>query len=137
MQASEDAVPTVDHGSDLQTEPVIQAGTGTPPSELVTHDLVVGDGTEAAARDTVTIRYTGALYSNGKVFDNSPWRTKRPAVFPLNQVVPGFSQGIAGMKVGGRRELVIPPALGYGSQTNGPIPGNSTLVFVVDLLEVS
>jgi peptidylprolyl isomerase len=130
-------VPAVDHGSDLETEPVVHPGTGTPPASLVTHDLVVGSGAAAAATSTVTIRYTGALYTNGKVFDDSPWTRNQPAVFPLNQVVPGFSQGIAGMKVGGRRELVIPPALGYGTQTNGPIPGNSTLVFVVDLLAVS
>jgi peptidylprolyl isomerase len=130
-------VPAVDHGRDLETEPIIHPGTGTPPSELVTHELVIGDGAVATSTDTVTIRYTGALYSDGKVFDNSPWARHKPAVFPLNQVVPGFSQGIAGMKAGGRRVLVIPPALGYGAQTNGPIPGNSTLVFVVDLLAVT
>jgi peptidylprolyl isomerase len=130
-------VPEVDHGSDLQTEPVIHPGTATPSLDLVTHELVIGDGAVATATDTVTIRYTGALYSDGKVFDNSPWSRQKPAVFPLNQVVPGFSQGIAGMKAGGRRVLVIPPALGYGAQTNGPIPGNSTLVFVVDLLAVT
>jgi peptidylprolyl isomerase len=85
----------------------------------------------------VTIRYTGALYSTGQVFDASPWTNNEPAVFPLNQVVPGFAQGIDGMKVGGRRELVIPPAMGYGSRAQGPIPANSTLVFVVDLLAVN
>ena len=137
MSVSPPQVPAVDNATDLDVEPVIRAGTGSPPEGLVTADLVVGDGTVAAATSTVTIRYTGALYSNGKVFDASPWTSGQPAVFPLNQVVPGFAKGIAGMQVGGRRELVIPPSMGYGSGTNGPIPGNSTLVFVVDLLAVS
>jgi peptidylprolyl isomerase len=130
-------VPTVDNAGDLAIEPVIHAGTGSPPADLVTEDLVVGTGSTAVATSTVTIRYTGALYSTGQVFDASPWTNNEPAVFPLNQVVPGFAQGIDGMKVGGRRELVIPPAMGYGSRANGPIPANSTLVFVVDLLAVN
>jgi FKBP-type peptidyl-prolyl cis-trans isomerase len=129
--------PAVNDATDLKKAPVIQAGVGTPETTLVTHDLVVGTGTAAVASNTVRIQYVGALYTTGKVFDATWTRGATPASFPLSGVVPGFAQGIVGMKIGGRREIVIPPALGYGSQTNGPIPGNSTLVFVVDLLGVS
>lgn len=126
--------PAVDDATDLKKAPVIQPGAGTPETTLVTHDLVVGTGAAAVATSTVKIQYVGALYPTGKVFDATWTGGGKPATFPLNQVVPGFAQGIVGMKIGGRREIVIPPDLGYGSQTNGPIPGNSTLVFVVDLL---
>jgi hypothetical protein len=130
-------LPAVDHATDLKVAPVIAAGPGTPESTLVTRDLVVGSGTAAVATSTVRIQYTGALYATGKVFDATWTRGAAPATFGLNQVVPGFAQGIVGMKIGGRREIVIPPALGYGSKTNGPIPGGSTLVFIVDLLAIS
>jgi peptidylprolyl isomerase len=129
--------PAVDNATDLKKAPVIEAGIGTPETTLVTHDLVVGHGQAAVATNTVRIQYIGALYPTGKVFDATWTRGASPASFPLSGVVPGFAQGIVGMKVGGRREIVIPPALGYGSSTQGPIPGNSTLVFVVDLLGVS
>jgi FKBP-type peptidyl-prolyl cis-trans isomerase len=129
-------VPPVQNATDLTKEPVIGKGTATPPSVLTGTDLVVGSGTEATPTSTVTVQYVGALYDDGTVFDSS-WKRGAPATFPLLQVVKGFQGGIAGMKVGGRREIVIPPALGYGSQANGPIPANSTLVFVVDLLKVS
>lgn len=129
-------IPAVDHAADLKVAPVVAAGSGTPGTSLATRDLVVGTGTAAVATSTVKIQYVGALYTTGKVFDATWTRGAQPATFGLNQVVPGFAQGIVGMKIGGRREIVIPPALGYGSQTNGPIPGNSTLVFIVDLLGV-
>jgi hypothetical protein len=129
-------IPAVDHAADLKVAPVIAAGSGTPGTSLATRDLVVGTGTAAVATSTVRIQYVGALYATGKVFDATWARGAQPATFGLDQVVPGFAQGIVGMKIGGRREIVIPPALGYGSQTNGPIPGNSTLVFIVDLLGV-
>jgi FKBP-type peptidyl-prolyl cis-trans isomerase len=134
--ASAAGLPAVDHATDLKVAPVIAAGPGTPESTLVTRDLVVGTGTVAVATSTVRIQYVGALYTTGKVFDATWTRGATPATFGLNGVVPGFAQGIVGMKIGGRREIVIPPALGYGSKTNGPIPGNSTLVFIVDLLGV-
>lgn len=99
---------------------------------------MVGNGARAAAdTDTVQVRYTGTLYVGGKVFDSSWSRGTQPVAFPLNAVVPGFAQGISGMKQGGRRVIVIPSALGYGDQTQGPIPGGSTLVFVVDLIGVT
>ena len=131
--------PSVANATNLSVEPVISAGTGSPPSQLTFKDLVVGTGTQAYASSTVTINYVGALYSNGHIFDDSPWTTKKPlGPYPLNQFVPGFTEGITGMKVGGRREIVIPPRLGYGAQGYGSvIPPNATLVFVVDLLKVA
>jgi len=122
---------------DLEKEPMIAAGGSNPPTELKTADLVTGEGQTAVASNTVNVRYTGVLYSDGTKFDASWNSGNAPVEFPLSGVVPGFAQGIVGMKIGGRREIVIPPALGYGDQTSGPIPGGSTLVFVVDLVSVS
>ena len=84
----------------------------------------------------MTVNYVGALYSNGKVFDAS-WKRKEPFTFTLGkgQVIPGWDQGVAGMKVGGRRELIIPAELAYGKEGRPPtIPPNSPLIFIVDLL---
>ena len=96
----------------------------------------MGTGTAAAASSTVQIQYVGANYADGKVFDAS-WTRGQPASFPLNGVIPGFAQGIVGMKIGGRREVLIPPNLGYGPSGSPPAVGpNETLVFVIDLLAV-
>jgi FKBP-type peptidyl-prolyl cis-trans isomerase len=122
--------------TDLKTAPTIPAGTGQPPTQLRTQNIVVGTGPKATPTDTVNVRYVGALY-DGTPFDSSWSRGNAPISFPLNQVVPGFAQGIEGMAPGGRRVIVIPPALGYGDQAQGPIPGGSTLVFVVDLVGIS
>lgn len=122
--------------TEVNTEAVISPGGATPPTALATADIVAGTGAVATAAATVDVRYTGALYTDGKIFDSSWKRGTAPVSFPLNRVVPGFAKGIEGMKVGGRREIVIPPDLGYGAQANGPIPGGSTLVFVVDLVAV-
>jgi len=127
--------PAVANATDLKSAPVISAGAGTPPSVLVTRDLVVGTGAVATASSTVNVEYVGANYADGKVFDSS-WQRGQPTAFPLSQVVPGFAQGITGMHVGGRREIVIPPALGYGASGNGPVGPNETLVFVVDLVSL-
>lgn len=129
-------VPAVTGGTDLTKQPTIAPGSGSPPTALTSADLVPGTGPTASASDTVKVQYVGAIYTTGQVFDAS-WTDSGPATFPLSQVVPGFRDAIAGMKVGGRREVVIPPSLGYGSQGNGSIPPNSTLVFVIDLLSVS
>ncbi len=130
-------VPAVTGATDLEREPVVAAGTGPAPTVLTGKDLVVGTGKTAVASDTVRVQYVGAFYDNGKVFDAS-WTDSGPATFPLSEVVPGFKDAIVGMKVGGRREVVIPPALGYGATGEPPtIPGNSTLVFVIDLLGIS
>ena len=105
-------------------------------SGLYTRDLTVGTGAVAVAGKRVGVHYVGSL-ANGTQFDaNGP--TDAPFSFTLGagQVIAGWDEGVAGMKVGGRRQLVIPPSLGYGSQANGPIPGNSILVFTVDLVSV-
>jgi peptidylprolyl isomerase len=104
---------------------------------LESADLIVGDGAEAKRGDNVTVQYVLATYSSHKVIQSS-W-TSTPFNFTLGagQVIPGWDEGVAGMRVGGRRELIIPPALGYGDQSPGAgIAPNDTLVFVVDLLKV-
>ena len=122
----------------LAKKPVVTVPSGPAPGKLVTKDLVVGTGTTAKAGDTVTVNYVGDLYKTGKEFDSS-WKTGQPATFPLNGgVIAGWAQGIPGMKVGGRRELIIPANLAYGKTGRPPtIPPNSPLVFVVDLLSTS
>lgn len=129
--------PLIGTPTDLSKASQAKAGTGQPPTKLVTQDIVVGKGPAATLQNTVDVRYSGTLYSDGSVFDSSWAHGKDPVNFPLDGVVPGFAQGIAGMQPGGRRVIVIPPALGYGANTQGPIPGGSTLVFVVDLVSAS
>lgn len=109
-----------------------------PPTELVVEDLEVGTGDEATPGTTVTVHYVGHAWSNGDQFDAS-WDRGQPFSFGLGagQVIGGWDQGVAGMRVGGRRRLTIPPDLGYGSRGAGGVIGpNETLVFVVDLHEV-
>jgi FKBP-type peptidyl-prolyl cis-trans isomerase len=131
------AVPAVSGASDLSKEPVVAAGSSPAPTVLTGRDLVVGTGATAVSTDPVQVQYVGAFYSSGKVFDAS-WTDSGPTSFPLSGVIPGFKDAIIGMKVGGRREMVIPPAYGYGAAGQPPtIPGNSTLVFVIDLLGIS
>ncbi len=115
----------------------ISSGVAAPASAgLVVQDEVVGTGAEAQAGSIVSVHYTGKL-SDGTVFDTSVG--KAPIEFPLGTgyVIPGWDQGIVGMKVGGKRLLIVPPELGYGAQANGPIPGNSTLIFEVELVKVT
>jgi peptidylprolyl isomerase len=121
--------------SALPGVPAVANATDLKPTGLVTRDLVVGDGDKAVASDTVKVRYVGALFTDGSVFDSSWTGGMAPVEFPLAMVVPGFAEGIVGMKVGGRREIVIPAPLGYRDQAMSGIPANSTLVFVVDLTE--
>jgi FKBP-type peptidyl-prolyl cis-trans isomerase len=129
--------PMVSSATDVKKEPVIGPGASPAPTKLETKDLVVGTGATAVASSTVDVYYVGANYANGKVFDDTPWKMGQPSPFPLSGVVPGFAQGIEGMKVGGRREIVIPSALGYGPSGDPPaVAPNETLVFVVDLVAV-
>jgi FKBP-type peptidyl-prolyl cis-trans isomerase len=109
----------------------------TAPSNLVIEDLVVGTGATAATGDTVSVHYVGTL-TNGQRFDSS-YDRGQPFTFRLGarQVIAGWEQGIPGMRVGGKRRLTIPPSLAYGSQANGPIPANSTLIFEVDLVGIA
>lgn len=102
------------------------------PSGLYYRDITVGTGTTLATGQTVAMRYVGS-FANGSVFDSNP-EPKPVFSFRLGagQVIKGWDQGLVGMKVGGRRQLIIPPELGYGSGDYGPIPGNSVLVFTVD-----
>jgi len=120
-----------------KTKPKVEVPKGPPPKKLVIKDLETGKGPEAKIGDEVTVHYVGVLYKTGKQFDAS-WDRGEPFTFELGvgQVIAGWEQGIEGMKVGGRRELIIPPELAYGSEGGGTIPPNSTLIFVVDLLAI-
>lgn len=121
-----------------KTRPKVTAPTGAPPARLEIKELEAGTGAEAKAGDKVTVQYVGVNYKNGKEFDAS-WNRGEPFSFTLgaSEVIPGWDQGVEGMKVGGRRELVIPPELAYGESGAPPtIPPNETLIFVIDLLEV-
>ena len=113
-----------------------QPAAGAPASKVETTDTVVGKGAEAVAGKTITVHYTGTL-KDGTKFDSSVDR-KEPFTFNLGsgQVIKGWEQGIVGMKVGGKRKLVIPPELAYGPNAVGAIPANSVLLFDVELLEV-
>jgi peptidylprolyl isomerase len=119
--------------------PTIEAPQGDIPFDLGIDDLVVGDGEEATPGRKVAVHYVGAAFRSGKEFDAS-WNRGEPFRFALGkgQVIPGWDQGVAGMRVGGRRRLTIPSALAYGARGagNGTIAPHEPLVFVVDLLAV-
>ncbi|MFB4281410.1 MULTISPECIES: FKBP-type peptidyl-prolyl cis-trans isomerase [unclassified Nonomuraea] len=120
-------------------KPEIDFPGGNPPADLEIEDLTVGDGPEAKPGQNVKVHYVGVSFSTGEEFDAS-WNRGQPFDFPLGagRVIGGWDQGVAGMKVGGRRKLVIPPHLGYGQRGAPPrIKPNETLIFVVDLLGVS
>ena len=122
----------------LSEKPVIEIPETDPPADLVIEDLTVGDGAEAVPGTTCTMQYVGHSWSTGKQFDAS-WDRGEPFGFQLGagMVIGGWDQGVAGMKVGGRRKLTIPPHLGYGQRGAGrDIKPGETLVFVVDLLSV-
>jgi peptidylprolyl isomerase len=119
-------------------KPEVDFPVGDPPSDLVVEDLTVGNGPEATPGRTVTVHYVGVTFSGGEEFDAS-WNRGEPFTFPLGRgrVIAGWDQGVAGMKVGGRRRLTIPAHLAYGSRgAGGVIPPNATLFFEVELLEV-
>lgn len=147
-QGGDDGEASASVGPDCSTESSISTDTakkpevtppeGEPPSELECVDVVVGDGATAEEGDQVTVQYVGVNFDDGKQFDAS-WDNGQPFPFQLGagSVIPGWDEGVVGMKVGGRRELIIPPDLAYGAQGQPPtIKPDSTLVFVVDLLDV-
>ena len=124
--------------SPLSKKPAVVVPKGAAPHVLVIKDLIVGTGPAATPGKTITVNYVGALFNNGKIFDAS-WQHHQTFTTPLSSgsVIPGWVQGLTGMKEGGRRVLIIPPSLGYGATGSPPkIPPNATLVFVVDLLAV-
>jgi peptidylprolyl isomerase len=121
---------------DLSAKPKVAKPSGDPPTELQKVDIVKGKGKAAEPGDSVSVQYVGNSWSTGTQFDASWDRGGEPFTFPLGagQVIPGWDQGVAGMKPGGRRLLVIPPELAYGAQSPSPdIAPNETLIFVVDL----
>ena len=134
---------TVKNGTDLNKNPSIGSTSKTPPSKLLVKDLVVGKGKAATPTSTVDVQYTGVLYCDGTEFDGPAEHGDKAISFSLTGVVPGFTQGIGGttgiapMKVGGRRIIIMPASLGYGSSGQGTIPANAPLVFVVTLEKVS
>ncbi|HEX6595439.1 MAG TPA: FKBP-type peptidyl-prolyl cis-trans isomerase [Acidimicrobiales bacterium] len=122
-----------------RTKPSVEIPSTPPPPQLVVEDLEQGEGEQARAGHSVSVHYVGVSWSTGRQFDAS-WDRGQPFSFALGkgQVIAGWDQGVAGMKVGGRRKLTIPPSLGYGKRGAGAaIAGDETLVFVVDLLGVS
>lgn len=125
--------------TDLATKPEVTASDEAPSCDLVVVDVVEGTGAEATPPAQAEVKYVGAFYDTGEEFDSS-WSRGADTTLPVplggGGVIPGFEQGVTGMKVGGRRYVVIPPDLGYGEQGSGPIPGGATLVFVIDLVEV-
>lgn len=125
-------------GSPIQksTETTTQTTQSPQATELKIEDTQVGNGAEVKSGDTISIHYKGTL-TDGTVFDSSydrgePFETQ----IGVGQVIEGWDKGVVGMKVGGKRKLTIPPAMGYGEQATGKIPPNSTLIFEVELLEI-
>jgi peptidylprolyl isomerase len=136
-ETTESSAPT--EGAEATgTKPEVTVPSGPAPKKLEETDLVEGSGAEAKAGDEVTVQYVGVGYDSGEQFDAS-WDRGEPFTFNLGggEVIKGWDQGVAGMKVGGRRELIIPPNLAYGPTGAPPAIGpNETLIFVIDLVSV-
>jgi peptidylprolyl isomerase len=115
--------------------PTITPPTGAAPTTLQSVDIIEGTGAEVLATSTITFHYTLMSWSDGQVLESS-WTSGQPAVFPLTQLIAGWQQGLPGMKVGGRRLLVVPPSLGYGVIPGHPLE-TETLIFSLDILAVS
>ncbi|WHT21856.1 FKBP-type peptidyl-prolyl cis-trans isomerase [Crossiella sp. CA-258035] len=115
------------------TKPEIDFQDGPAPTELVVKDLVLGEGAEAVPGGTVEVHYVGVEYDTGEEFDSS-WNRGQTIEFPLNNLIAGWQQGIPGMKIGGRRQLTVPPELAYGPAGAGHRLSGKTLVFVIDLV---
>ena len=136
-KGDEDSAPATTTTT-VPDKPEVTVPTTPPPTTLQSTDLVVGKGAEAREGSAVEVHYVGKIYATGKEFDSS-YERKEPIPFTIGEggVIPGWDQGVAGMRVGGRRQLIVPPDLAYGAQGQPPdIPANSTLVFVIDLMSV-
>jgi peptidylprolyl isomerase len=122
----------------VSEKPLVDPHLGPAPDDLLIEDIVVGEGNEATAGQTAVVHYVGVGMTSGEEFDAS-WNRNEPFSFRLGagQVIKGWDEGVVGMKIGGRRRLVIPSRLGYGERgAGGVIAPNETLIFVVDLLEL-
>jgi FKBP-type peptidyl-prolyl cis-trans isomerase len=128
----------VSNARDLGAAPGVSSRAEGPVTQLLFEDLVTGTRPAATPSSTVTVQYVGVLYSDGTRFDSS-WDRGQQARFSLRQVVPGFAEAVGGsdavppMRVGGRGVVILPARLAYGSRRDGPVPANSSLVFVADL----
>jgi len=140
LSGDDEAAPgeTADAITDTTTKPVVEVPEGEPPAELTIEDIVVGEGPAAEPGDQLVVQYVGVDYASGEQFDAS-WDTGQPFPFELagGSVIEGWDEGVEGMQVGGRRQLVIPPDLAYGDTGSPPAIGpGATLVFVIDLVEI-
>ena len=115
--------------------PTITAPSGDAPTTLIVEDVIVGSGAEVVATSTLTLHYTLMKWSDGSILESS-WSSGTPSTFQLSGLIQGWQQGLPGAKVGGRRLLVIPPALGYGLMAGHPLE-KDTLIFAVDIIAVS
>jgi len=120
----------------VTTKPEIEFPDGPPPTDLVITDLILGDGAEAEPGDTVDVHYLGIEFDTGEEFDSS-WNRGESISFPLRGLIQGWQDGIPGMRVGGRRQLVIPPDQAYGRAGSGHRLSGKTLIFVIDLIGVA
>ncbi len=139
VSGSSDAATDSGESVDTSTKPAISVPDGDPPAQLVIEDLVVGDGDEAVAGASISVDYVGVSWSTQEEFDAS-WDRGSEFGFSLGvgQVIPGWDEGVQGMKVGGRRQITIPPDMAYGvNGAGGAIGPNETLIFVVDLRAIN
>lgn len=120
----------------MTDKPEIDFPGGEPPTELVVSDVTVGDGAEATPGARVLVHYVGVDFASGEEFDSS-WNRGEPIEFPLQGLIKGWQDGIPGMRVGGRRQLTVPPEQAYGPAGSGHRLAGQTLVFVIDLLDVT
>jgi peptidylprolyl isomerase len=137
-QPSKPASPEGKISKDLKEKPEIPKPSGSPPTKLESEDIVEGKGKAAKEGDKVSVQYVGVAFSTGTEFDAS-WERGKPFDFTLGagEVIPGWDQGVVGMKEGGRRQLTIPAELAYGAQGSPPAIGpNETLVFVIDMVKI-
>jgi peptidylprolyl isomerase len=135
---SEQSTETASDLTDTSVKPVIEKPTGAPPRRLDKEDIVRGKGPKAQAGDTMIVNYVGVSFSTGEEFDAS-WDSGQtfPVTLGRGQVMEGWERGLVGMREGGRRQLVIPPELGYGAEGRPPaIAPNETLVYVIDAVDI-